>query len=98
MPFRLAKELKQICRLRSNCFCTLIVLSFDTKNLSRNISVPEIFDVAHILVRSPPFSPKMISHKTTFEKIFFNNVVAYAFNLNVSQGWNISRNCADTIV
>ncbi len=50
-------------------------LSFDTKNLSRNTSVPEIFDVAHILVRSPPFSPKMISHKKTFEEIFFNNVV-----------------------
>ncbi len=49
--------------------------------MSRNTSVPEIFDVAHIFVRSPPFSPKMISHKTTFEEIFFNNdnVVAYAF-------------------
>ncbi len=50
-------EFKQICRLRSNRFCTLIV-------------IPEIFDVAHIFVRSPPFSLKMISHKTTFEEIF----------------------------
>ncbi len=79
VPFRLAKELKQICRLRSNYFCTLIVnLSFDTKHLSRNTSVPEIFDVAHIFVRSPPFSLKCFSHKTTFEEIFLNNVVAYA--------------------
>ena len=54
VPFRLAMELKQTCRLGYNCFCTLNFISFNTKNVSRNTLVPEIFDVTHIFFDHHP--------------------------------------------
>ncbi len=77
VPFRLAKELKQICRLRSNCFCTLI--PFLIQNFCLEILQLPRYLTLHIFLYDHPHFHLKWSHKTTFEEIFLNNVVAYAF-------------------
>ncbi len=64
-------ELKRICWLRSNCFSTLIVISFDTKNWSRNTLAGDInFDVTHIFYDHPNFHLKWFPTTTTFGEVF----------------------------